>query len=139
LARPHWIGLSRTIDWRCWRTGLAAQADCESIDSRYVLAILAFDHRANSTIRILVCFCRCFFDRLNFLLPGCDIGRDGILGINDVGRGVVAPSDGIPKLLLVRLQRLGRPVDCSARGLRCVTRPHVGAVENGGLLALPRI
>jgi hypothetical protein len=50
----------------------------------------------------LVCSCGRFFDRLNFLLPGYNVGRDSVLGANDVGRSIVAPGDGIPKLLLVR-------------------------------------
>jgi hypothetical protein len=139
LAWPGRVRLTRTIDWRCRHTGLAAQADCKSIYGWYILTIFAFDNRANSTIRILVCSCSCFFDCLNFLLPGGDIGRDRVLGADDMRRRVITPGDGIPKLLLVRLQRLGGSVDCCARCFRGITRPHVGAIENGSLLALPRI
>jgi hypothetical protein len=78
-----------------------------------------------------------FFNVSNFLLTRLDIVRDGFLNIHYVGRGVSTPLAGVPKLLPVFLQRLCGAIDRSTGLLRRVARPHMWAVENRRLMALP--
>jgi hypothetical protein len=103
------------IPWRVGRRfrhpGLAAQAHGQSVYGGDILTIFPFDDGLNSPVRILIRFRGRFFDRGDLLLPRCDVGRDCVLRVHDVARRVVAPCDGVSKLLPFFLQSYGGAID----------------------------
>ncbi len=100
---------------------LATQAHRKSVDGGDILTMFSLDNGLYSAVRDLICFCSRLFDRLNFVLTRRDIGCDGVLGAHDVGRCVVAPTDGSPKLTLVLLHGISGGINCSTSCLRGVT------------------
>jgi hypothetical protein len=88
-------------------------------------------------VGILIGFCGCFFNRLDFLLSRRDIRGDGVLGQYDGGGCAIAPLDGVTKLARMILHLLGRTLDGSACGLGGVPGPNMNSIEDCGLMALP--
>jgi hypothetical protein len=125
------------VGWRCRYVGFPAQTHCKSFDGRDIFVVLSFNNGTNRRVRVSICLGCGFLDRPNFLLTRLDIARDRVLNIHDVGCGVSAPLAGIPELLPVFLKSLGRPIDSSASLFRGVSRPHMRAIEDRGLMALP--
>ena len=128
---------AKLVNWRCRRVGFPAQTHCYAFDGRGIFVVFSFDDGADRRVRVSICLGGRFFDRANFLLTRLDIVSHRVLKIHDVGRGVSTPVAGIPNLPLAFLQRLGGPVDSSTSLLRGVALPHMRAVEDGRLMALP--
>ena len=98
------------INGRFWHVRLTAQSHRKAVYRVDILTILPFDNRTNCAVRVVICLCSRFFDRIDFLLTNRDIGSDRVFGADDVARRVSTPPDGIPQLLLVLLHRLSSPI-----------------------------
>jgi hypothetical protein len=98
------------INGRFWHARLTAQSHREAVYCVDILTILPFDNRTNCAVRVVICLCSRFFDRMDFLLTNRDIGSDRVFGADDVAGRVSTPPDGIPQLLLVLLHRLSSPI-----------------------------
>jgi hypothetical protein len=114
-----------------------AQKPGRITEGRHILAVLALDDSVNRCCRILVRLRSCVQGLIDFANPRLHVFIDRLFRGSDVARCLIAPTNGISKLLFVASHRLRIGLDLATSGASPNPRPDMNTVENGCLVTPP--
>jgi hypothetical protein len=132
-----WTGRLRLGWWSGRQVALEIQKLGCVAEGCNVFAVFALDDRVDRCGRVLVRLGSCIQGLVDLVDPRVDVVCDRLFRSSNVARCLVAPADGVSKLLLMVSHRLRVALDLAAGGASPNSRPDMDAVENGCLVTSP--
>jgi len=128
---------------RGWRSARQVTLEAEKpgriTEGRNVLTVFALDDSVDRCGRVLVGLGRCIHGLIDFVDPSIDVVGDRLFRSSNVARCLVAPSDGVSKVLFVVAHRLRVGLDLGTCRAGPNPRPDMDAIENGRLVTSPSL